>query len=84
MGASKKTAASIKQDGTSPQILAAAIVDIAAGTRKLLDSQLSRRALLLLIQDACKPKKLSFDDIDAVLEAAASLDAQFLKSKSTK
>jgi hypothetical protein len=63
----------IKQDPeaeVAPEILAQAIVDVAAAAKKLLASRLSKRAIILLIHDhSGVPKR----EIERVLDSAASL-----------
>lgn len=84
---------SIKQaDKEVPtEILADAIVSIAAGIRKLRSGRLNDRALFLLIQDAApntssrygRQQPLSMKDIRAVFEGIDSLEATYLR-RSTK
>jgi hypothetical protein len=62
----------IELGDTDPDLLASAIVDVAAGAKKLLGSRLSRRAILILIQDKAVGKH-SLADIEAILNAAADL-----------
>lgn len=73
----------IKDDGTAPEILASAIVDIATGMRKLLDSRLAPNTIYLLVQNSVgkrrRGKPVPLEDIEAVLTAASTLDQKYLK-----
>lgn len=62
----------IELGDTDPNLLAEAIVDVAAGAKKLLGSRLSKRAVMILIQDRATGKH-SLADIDAILTAASEL-----------
>jgi hypothetical protein len=62
----------IEMGETDPNLLASAIVDVAAGAKKLLASRLNKRAILLLVQDKCAAK-VSLRDIEQVLTAATEL-----------
>ena len=66
----------VKADDTEPEVLAAAIVETAKAARRLLGSKLNNRAVLVLINNACKVPQ---GDIELVLNAAATLDTTFLK-----
>lgn len=58
------------------EIIAQAIIDIDAAFKKVRESRLTRRALVVLIHDRCRlPQK----DINAVLDSV-----EFLKSAYTK
>jgi hypothetical protein len=61
---------------TTPEMLASAIEEVAAGARKLLNSRLSTRAITVLLKDATG---LPMADIEAVLRSAACLDVRYLK-----
>ncbi len=64
----------IELGDTAPKLLAAAIVDVAAGAKKLLASGLTKDALVVLIQHKCGGSGVvSRGDILRVLEAAADL-----------
>jgi hypothetical protein len=60
------------------EIIVSAIAQVAEGARKLLGSRLSKRALLVLIQDAA-PGSISLSVIETVLDTAALLDKKFIK-----
>ena len=74
----------VKQDEenpVSPEVLAQAIVDIAAGMSRLNASRLNRRAILVLLNDMSGvPKR----DIDAVLNGLDSLESYCLKPLNKK
>lgn len=61
------------------KIMEAAIVEVATGARKLLNSKLSKRAVLILIKDSMKGTGLPIRDIEMVLDCAARLDKRYLK-----
>lgn len=80
----KKTAPlEIVKDPENPktlQIMEQAIVDCAEGARKLLNSRLDQRAVVLLIQDSCGGAgRISRETVASVLGAAARLDKNYLK-----
>lgn len=60
-------------------IIAEAIAVTSKSIRELNGSQLKRRAVLLLIRDQTN---MGIGDIEAVLNAAARLDTEYLKPKS--
>jgi MinD superfamily P-loop ATPase len=62
----------IELGDTAPNLLAEAIVDVAAGAKKLLGSRLSKRAVLLLVRDKTGGR-VSLTDIETILDAAADL-----------
>lgn len=61
-----------------PEVLAQAIVDVAAGAKKLLGSRLTERAVLVLIQDSITPF-IGIREIKAVLYAASQLEDRYIK-----
>ncbi len=65
------------------EVLAQAIIDIAAGMKKLRSGRLNDRALILLIQSAVGsvPSPVSQRDIRAVLDAIQSLEAIYIRKK---
>ena len=71
----------LKQDPNKPEvpaeILAQSIETVAAGMRKLTATRLSRRALHILIRDACNGVGIA--EIEAVLNAVENLDRRYLK-----
>lgn len=64
-------------DEVDPDILASAIVDVSNAAKKLLNSRLSKRAIAILIRDACKGNR-SLCDILEVLDAAENLSRRFV------
>jgi hypothetical protein len=70
------TVKSVNPDGIS--ILADEIGEVAAAMKKLNDTRLERRAILLLVQDITN---LPLKTIDAVLNAVTELEICFLKKK---
>lgn len=73
----------INKDPNAPQpfeVMEKAIVEIAEGARKMLAAKLNRRALLVLMQDACGGRgSISKETIARVLDEAAKLDKTYLK-----
>lgn len=63
------------------EIMEQAIVDVANAARKLLNSNLSRRAILVLIRDSMSGSPMGLKDIEVVLDCAANLDKRYLKNK---
>jgi len=78
-----------KENGDSPEesvsgeILSQAIVDVASAGKKLLDGPLTKRAIIVLLQDAI-PHNISLYQIESVLEAAANLEKTFVKKTERK
>jgi hypothetical protein len=69
----------IVKDPDDPQpleVMEKAIIDIAEGARKILSSRLNQRAILVLLRDATNEPLVT---IERVLNAAASLDKNYLK-----
>jgi hypothetical protein len=75
----KKNAGTIVVD-TGPELLASAIDDIAKSARKLLDSRLTEKALILLVSEYSGVNRR---DCKAVLEAAAGLRFYLKKPKAS-
>jgi hypothetical protein len=71
----------IKQDdpAMAPELLASHIEEVADAAHALLNSRLSKRAILILIRDQTVPA-VSLGDIDRVLSAAANLKKAYVKS----
>lgn len=72
------------------EVLAASIVSISEGIKRLRAGRLTDRALYLLIQDASPniggrygSQKLSMKEIRAVFEGIDSLERMFIKKKPT-
>ena len=73
----------IKKNPEKPvpvDVMEQAIVEIAARFKKLNASRLSRRAIVLLVQDAAGAGLVSRSAVEAVLDAAQNLDKYYLKS----
>lgn len=81
----------VKQDPEAvvpTEILADAIVAIAAGVKKLRSGRLQDRTLYMLIADAAQPygkgysrKTVSQKDVRAVIEGIAALETTHLKKR---
>jgi len=84
-----KTKVKIIKDAENPEpveIIAQAIIEISKAAKKLSDSQLKDRALLLLIHDNCGPVgppykkfKPTISQIKSVLESIETLKARYIK-----
>jgi len=66
------------EESVSGEILAKAIIDVSTAAKKLLDGPLTKRAIVILIQDAV-PHNIGLYEVEAVLEAAAGLKEHFIK-----
>lgn len=64
------------------EILADSIVSVATAARKLLDSRLSERAVVILIKDMSP--SLSIKQIETVLHNAAKIDTIYTKKPRAK
>ena len=80
-----------KEKEVPTEVLAASIVAIAEGVRKLRNGRLADRALFLLVQDAAPStggrygsSKLSMKEIRAVFAGIDALEATFLKKLPAK
>jgi len=65
----------------SVELLAKSILQVADGFQKVLNSSLSRRALIVLLQDGIGTSKISKTQIKLVLEALPRLKGWYLKDK---
>jgi hypothetical protein len=65
-------------DDVGPELLASEIAKVARAAQALLASRLTRRAVILLIQDLC-PGRMAQRDIESVLDAAAALERVYVK-----
>lgn len=63
----------------SVELLAKSIVQVAEGFQKVLSSPLSRRALLVLLQDGIGNAKITKRQIQLVLDALTRLKAWYIK-----
>lgn len=69
----------IKQDDKKPipqEVIAGAIIEIAAGMKRISQSRLSRKAIVALIHDTSKVKK---SDIETVLNNLESMEITWLR-----
>lgn len=90
----KKSTVTVKQPDTDEvptEVLAESIITIAQGIRKLRNGRLNDRALFLLIQDAAPSvgsrygrTPVSLKEIRAVIDGIDSLEATFIRKKSTE
>lgn len=72
----------IKKDKENPEtveLLAKSIIQVAEGFKKVLNSQLSRRALVILLHDCIGQSKINKKQIELVLEALPRLKAWYIK-----
>lgn len=76
----KSVKVNVKQNADDPteslDVIASALIDVAAAFKRLNDSKLKRRAIILLLQDMTK---LPQRDIEAVLDAAPRLVEVYTK-----
>ena len=77
-----KKAEVIKDQGNPVviQVLEEAIVNISRSIKKVLNGNISRRAIVLLIQDNTSPK-VSQNEIRAVLDSIESLETTYITKK---
>lgn len=61
------------------KIMEDAIIEVATAARKLLNTRLNKRAILVLIKDSMSGSGLPMKDIEMVLDCAAQLDKRYLK-----
>lgn len=81
--AKNKTAVKVVKDNPKEQpyeVIASAIVNISNAFKAIHKSPLNERAVILLIQEAT-PGNISRQDIKRVLDAAANLEATYLRKK---
>lgn len=67
-----------KDEPESTEVIAKAIIEVAESAKKLLNSKLKMRAVLILIKDA-SGGNLSLSDIESVLRHASELDKKYIK-----
>lgn len=65
-------------DEVPTEVLATAITEVSRSAKALLDGPLKKRAILVLIRDSAVPA-IPLSTIEAVLDAAAGLEARFVK-----
>lgn len=69
----------IKKDEQNPEpieLIADSIIQISSAFKKMRDSRLKERAIILLIKDKCN---LGISEIQQVLQIAANLDIYYIK-----
>lgn len=72
----------IKKDEETPEsveLLAKSIIQVAEGFEQVKNSPLSRRALIVLLQDGIGVSKITKSQIALVLEALPRLKAWYIK-----
>lgn len=62
------------------EIMEQAIVDVATAARKLLNTKLTKRAVVVLIKDSMSGTGIPMKDIEWVLDCASKLDKRYLKN----
>lgn len=82
-GRTQRKAKVVGQEDVAPEVLASAIVEVAAATRKLLAGPLNERAIIVLLKDSCGPT-MPIAHIKMVLNHAANLDQRYLKKSARK
>lgn len=75
----KVTVVKDKDNVIEIQLMEQSILDVANAARKLLNSKLSKRAILVLIKDSMRGTGLPLKDIELVLDCASKLDKRYLK-----
>lgn len=62
------------------QVMEQAIVEVATAARKLLNTKLTKRAIVVLIKDSMTGTGMPMKDIELVLDCASTLDKRYLKN----
>lgn len=75
----KVTIVKDKENIIKVEIMEQAIIDTAQAARTLLNSKLTKRAVMVLIKDSMSGTGLPLKDIELVLDCAARLDKRYLK-----
>lgn len=68
-----------KEEPESAELLAQSIVQVADGFQKVLNSKLTSRAIVVLLQDAIGASKITKEQIRLVLENLPRLKAWYIK-----
>ena len=68
-----------KEDPIPVEVMERAIVDLAAGFKRMKSSRLSEKAIILLVQHSAGTTVVTQAQVKAVLDSAANLDRTFLK-----
>lgn len=79
MAAKKLVITKDKEDPIPVEIMERAIVDVAAGFKRMAASKLSKKAIILLVQDSVGSTRITKRQVGEVLDAAANLDRDYLK-----
>lgn len=66
-------------DPESTELLAASIVQVSEASKKMLNSDLSKRAIVILLQDGIGATKITKKQIELVLDNLPRLRAWYLK-----
>jgi CRISPR/Cas system-associated endoribonuclease Cas2 len=61
------------------KIIEQAILDVAAGFKRINSSRLTKRAIIVLIQDSVGMARITKGHIEEILDAATNLDKRYLK-----
>ena len=81
--ASNNKTITVKTNEENPEpveLIAQSIIQIAEAAKRISESRLRKRAIVLLIKDAIPPKyKVGMTEIEQVLEAAESLKRHYIK-----
>lgn len=83
----QKPEVKIKQNEQNPEpieLIAQAIIDISMAFKKIENSPLKKRALTLLIQDACPGKNISMSAIETILNTIPELEKYYIKEQFLK
>ena len=75
----KVTVVKDKENVVEVQIIEQAILEVATAARTLLNTRLTKRAILVLIKDSMTGSGLPLKDIELVLDCASRLDKKYLK-----
>lgn len=87
----------VKNDSENPlptEVIAEAIVEISNAVKKLSNSRLKKRAILLLITDNCRPvssqrghsmkRNVGMKEVETVLDSIESLEKSYIKETTKK
>lgn len=70
----------IENDVAAPvSLLASSILDVSVGMERILNTKLSKRAIVLLLQDAIGPSRINRNQIEWVLDNLPLLKDIYLK-----
>lgn len=80
--ASKTKTVTVKTDEKNPEpleLIARSIIEVAAAFKKIEDSKLNQRVIVLLLSDMLKSRGIGINQIEAILWAAPRLESHYLK-----